>query len=71
MWQIEQLCQRYTGFLRVGFAEPLGERRWFRRGWVSFQRDVNIKDIAWNMGSVRVPTPPMFRPSYLAAKRGG
>ena len=52
--EVEELCTRYQGFLRVGLAEPLPDRAFYRRGWVSFKRDVNIKDIAWNMGSVTV-----------------
>lgn len=40
--------------MRLSLADPLPERRWFRRGWVTFDRDVNIKEICWNLNSVRV-----------------
>lgn len=52
--EVEQMCQKYNGFLRVAIADPLGERRWFRRGWVTFRRDVNIKEICWNLNNIRV-----------------
>ncbi|KOB74137.1 putative arsenite-resistance protein [Operophtera brumata] len=45
---------RYGGFLRVALADPLSDRRWFRRGWVTFRREVNIKDICWNLNNIRV-----------------
>lgn len=48
------MCRRYGGFLRVALADPLPDRRWFRRGWVSFKREVNIKDICWNLNNIRV-----------------
>lgn len=48
------MCKKYSGFLRVAIADPLGERRWFRRGWVTFRRDVNIKEICWHLNNVRV-----------------
>lgn len=48
------MCKKYNGFLRVAIADPLGERRWFRRGWVTFRRDVNIKEICWNLNNIRV-----------------
>lgn len=48
------MCKRYGGFLRVALADPLPERRWFRRGWVTFRREVNIKDICWNLNNIRV-----------------
>lgn len=49
----EQICQKYPGFLRVAIADPQPERRWFRRGWVTFERDVDIKMIYWNITNLR------------------
>lgn len=48
------MCKRYSGFLRVAIADPLVERRWFRRGWVTFKRDTNIKEICWNLNNIRL-----------------
>lgn len=52
--EVEAMCKRYPGFLRVAIADPQPERRWFRRGWVSFERHVNIKEICWNLNNIRV-----------------
>ncbi|VDP03730.1 unnamed protein product [Soboliphyme baturini] len=52
--EVEALCKRYPGFLRVALAEPLPDRRFFRRGWVSFSRDVNIKEICWCLNNLRL-----------------
>lgn len=52
--EVENICKRYPGFLRAALADPTPERRWFRRGWVSFQRDVNIKEICWNLNNIRL-----------------
>lgn len=52
--EVEAMCKRYNGFLRVAIADPLVERRWFRRGWVTFQREVNIKEICWNLNNIRI-----------------
>uniref|UniRef100_A0A1A9WHJ9 Serrate RNA effector molecule homolog n=1 Tax=Glossina brevipalpis TaxID=37001 RepID=A0A1A9WHJ9_9MUSC len=52
--EIEALCQRFDGYLRVAIADPLVERRWYRRGWVTFKRDVNIKEICWNLNNTRL-----------------
>ena len=49
-----QMCKRYPGFLRAAIADPQPERRWFRRGWVTFERSVNIKEICWNLNNIRV-----------------
>jgi hypothetical protein len=40
--------------LRVAIADPACERRWFRRGWITFKRDVNIKEICWNLNNIRL-----------------
>lgn len=45
---------RYDGFLRVALADPQPERRWLRRGWVTFKRDANIKEICWNLNNIRL-----------------
>ncbi|XP_037791165.1 serrate RNA effector molecule homolog [Penaeus monodon] len=52
--EVEAMCRRYNGFLRAAIADPQPERRWFRRGWVTFKRDVNIKDICWNLNNIRL-----------------
>uniref|UniRef100_A0A914V1P4 Serrate RNA effector molecule homolog n=1 Tax=Plectus sambesii TaxID=2011161 RepID=A0A914V1P4_9BILA len=52
--EVETLCKRFPGFLRVGLADPLPERKFYRRGWVSFRRDVNIKEICWNLNNIRL-----------------
>ncbi|XP_017591900.1 PREDICTED: serrate RNA effector molecule homolog, partial [Corvus brachyrhynchos] len=49
-----QLCKRYPGFMRVALSEPQPERRFFRRGWVTFDRSVNIKEICWSLQNIRV-----------------
>lgn len=52
--EVEALCRRHEGFLRVAIADPAVERRWFRRGWITFKRDVNIKEICWNLNNIRI-----------------
>merc|ERR1719295_1026139 len=52
--EVEALCRRYEGFLRSAIADPAPDRRWFRRGWVTFKRDVKIKDICFNLNSIRL-----------------
>lgn len=52
--EVEAMCKRYNGFLRVAIADPLVERRWFRRGWVTFKRDISIKEICWNLNNIRL-----------------
>lgn len=52
--EVEALCKRYDGFLRVAIADPAVERRWFRRGWITFKREVIIKEVCWNLNNVRL-----------------
>lgn len=40
--------------MRVALADPQPERRWLRRGWVTFKRDANIKEICWNLNNIRL-----------------
>ena len=52
--EVEAMCKRYPGFVRVALQDPQPERRFFRRGWVTFERDVNIKEICWNLNNIRL-----------------
>ena len=49
-----QVCKRYPGFIRVALQDPQPERRFLRRGWVTFDKNVNIKEICWNLNNIRV-----------------
>jgi len=34
--------------------DPQPERRFMRRGWLTFDHKVNIKEICWNLNNIRV-----------------
>ncbi|QQP38797.1 Serrate RNA effector molecule -like protein [Caligus rogercresseyi] len=44
--EVEAMCKRYSGFLRAAIADPQPDRRWFRRGWVTFERGVKSRKSA-------------------------
>ncbi|CAI2303972.1 unnamed protein product [Caenorhabditis sp. 36 PRJEB53466] len=52
--ELEALCKRSPGFLRLALTDGIAERRFFRRGWATFKRDVNIKEICWTLNSHRL-----------------
>ncbi|XP_052270807.1 serrate RNA effector molecule homolog isoform X2 [Dreissena polymorpha] len=52
--EVEAVCKRYPGFIRVALQDPQPERRFLRRGWVTFDRNVNIKEICWNLNNIRL-----------------
>ena len=52
--EVEAMCKRYPGFLRAAIADPQPERRWFRRGWITFERDVKIKEICYSLNNIRL-----------------
>ncbi|XP_055347029.1 serrate RNA effector molecule homolog B-like [Paramacrobiotus metropolitanus] len=52
--EVEAVCKRFPGFVKVAIADPLPERRFFRRGWATFEPDVNIKEICWNLSNIRL-----------------
>lgn len=43
--EVEAMCKKYPGFMRVAIADPQPEKKFFRRAWVTFKRNVNIKGI--------------------------
>ena len=75
--EVEALCKRYSGFLRAAIADPQPERRWFRRGWITFERDVKIKEICYSLNNIRlrwVKTQPfvfVLRRQFLCPRFSG
>jgi hypothetical protein len=52
--ELESVCKKYPGFLRLALSDPLPENRWMRKGWITFARDAKIKEICLNISSVRL-----------------
>ncbi|KAK0403311.1 hypothetical protein QR680_016853 [Steinernema hermaphroditum] len=52
--ELEDLCKSHPGYLRIGLSEPIPDRKFIRRGWVSYRRDVNIKEICWNLNTAKI-----------------
>lgn len=57
--EIEVLCKKYPGFLRLALQDPAPERRFLRRGWATYDYTVNIKDICWDLTNLRVKDSEM------------
>lgn len=45
---------RFPGFLRSAISDPQPERRFFRRGWVTFERNAKIKEICYSFNNIRL-----------------
>ncbi len=52
--EVEAMCRRYPGFLRAAISDPQPDRRWFRRGWITFERGVKIKEICFGLNNIRL-----------------
>lgn len=51
---IEKEGKNYPGFLRLGLSDPLNDQKFQRRAYITYNRDVKIKDIFWNMKNAKV-----------------
>nr|XP_027195841.1 serrate RNA effector molecule homolog isoform X2 [Dermatophagoides pteronyssinus] len=52
--EIEDECRKFPGFLRLAISEPQMDRRFNRRGWATYERTVNIREICWNLNNVKI-----------------
>ncbi|PAV60666.1 hypothetical protein WR25_14424 [Diploscapter pachys] len=52
--ELEGLCKRSPGFLRLCFSEPFHDRKWHRRAWATYRRDVNIREICWTINNIKI-----------------
>jgi hypothetical protein len=51
---LEGLCRNYDGFKRVALSDPAPERGFYRRGWITFESNVDVKKICWSMQNIKV-----------------
>lgn len=52
--ELEILFKTYSGFKRVAISDPAPERGFFRRGWITFDSNVNIKDLCWSLNNLKI-----------------
>lgn len=50
---LEAVCSRSPGFLRIALSEPHPERSFSRRAWATYKREVNIKEICWSLNQTK------------------
>ncbi|XP_028405941.1 serrate RNA effector molecule homolog isoform X2 [Dendronephthya gigantea] len=53
-YDLDSLCTRYPGYMRVVLSDPAPEKKFTRRGWITFKPDVNIKDICWSLNNIKL-----------------
>jgi hypothetical protein len=51
---LETLCRNYDGFKRVALSDPTAERGFFRRGWITFESNVDVKKICWSLQNIKI-----------------
>ncbi|KAJ6223773.1 hypothetical protein RDWZM_002318 [Blomia tropicalis] len=52
--EIEDECKKFPGFLRLALSEPQMDRKFNRRGWATYERTVNIREICWALNSIKI-----------------
>jgi len=51
--EVEAAVRKYPGYLRLSLADPAPDRKWYRRGWITFTRETKVKEICFSLSSVR------------------
>ncbi|CAF1405017.1 unnamed protein product [Adineta steineri] len=51
---LENVCKQYAGFRRVCITDPAPERKFSRRGWVTFDHSVQIRNICYELNSTKL-----------------
>ena len=52
--EIENMFKSYSEFSRVALADPTFDKRFQRRGWVTFNRKIDIRKIYLSLNNVRI-----------------
>ncbi|CAF0849143.1 unnamed protein product [Adineta steineri] len=51
---LENMCKQYSGFRRVCITDPAPERKFCRRGWVTFDHSVQIRSMCYELNSTKL-----------------
>ncbi|CAF1278701.1 unnamed protein product [Rotaria magnacalcarata] len=51
---LENMCKQYAGFRRVCITDPAPERKFFRRGWATFDYSVQIRNICYELNLTKL-----------------
>jgi hypothetical protein len=51
---LEKIGSKYPGFKRASISEPAPERRFQRRGWITFDSTINIKEVCSKINGTRL-----------------
>lgn len=52
--ELETMFNAYPGFLRIALADPTFDKRFQRRGWITFDRSVDIRKVYLSVSSQRI-----------------
>jgi len=52
--ELKSVCSKYDGFLRLALSDPTPEKKWFRRGWITFAKGSNVKETCCSLGDIRL-----------------
>ena len=52
--ELEAVCKRYPGYMRLSLSDPDPTKKWSRKGWITFERKSKIKEICFNLNNVRI-----------------
>ena len=52
--ELEAVCKRYPGYMRLSISDPDPTKKWSRKGWVTFERKSKIKEICFTLNNVRI-----------------
>ena len=43
--ELEEICKKFPGFLRVCLSEPAPAKKWQRKAWVTFKQNTRVREI--------------------------
>ncbi|CEF63243.1 Serrate RNA effector molecule homolog [Strongyloides ratti] len=53
--EIDEICKKYESFVRVGLSDPMYDgKKLVKKGWVTLKEDPQVKNICWQLNTVRV-----------------
>ena len=52
--ELEEICKKFPGFLRVCLSDPVPAKKWQRKAWVTFKENTKVREICYSLNNTKI-----------------
>ena len=52
--ELEEICKKFPGFLRLCLSDPAPAKKWQRKAWVTFKQNTRVREICYSLNNTKI-----------------